>query len=141
MDTAETALADQQSLLSKDIRFMFAPNSSKLEADKKENQEGLKTIAQLLKVSPGSRVLLRGHADGSRVEEFRKTGGEAKVREVKLVLKNLSKARSPKLRQNLGGQLQGGRPAHRSQGIGADEPTGKGPDADRRVEVQWFTLE
>jgi NitT/TauT family transport system substrate-binding protein len=141
VDAAETALADQQSLLSKDIRFQFAPNSSKLESEKKENQEGLKTIAQLLKVSPGSRVLLRGHADGSRVEEFRKKEGEAKVREVKLVLKNLSKARCAELRQIMIDNFKVDAQRIESQGIGADEPTGKGPDADRRVEVQWFTLE
>ena len=141
---AETALEDEQSLLSKGITFSFAANSSKFmtgEKEKKENQDGLKAIVQLLKVSPGSRVLLRGHADGSRIEEYRKTGGEAKAREVKLVLKNLSKARCAELKQILTDEQKVDASRIESQGVGADEPTGKGPDADRRVEVQWFTLE
>ena len=128
-------------ILSKDIRFFFKPNSSALEAGQKENADGLESIRQLLRVSPGSMVLLRGHADGSRVAEIRQKEGEAKARETLISLKTLSKARCAEVKGVLQDKfkLEGSR--IESQGVGAEEPTGKGADADRRVEVQWFTVE
>jgi NitT/TauT family transport system substrate-binding protein len=137
----KAANTDAVALLSKDIRFLFSPNSSKLEAGSKENTKGLESISQLLKVSPGSKVLLRGHADGSMLEKFRADGGEAKVREMKLSLKSLSKARCAEVKQILQEKLGVDESRIETQGVGADEPTGNGPDADRRVEVQWFTVE
>ena len=59
---------------------MFAPNSSKLDPNGKDDAKGLEGIVQLPKVSPGSKVLLRGHADGSLIEKFRAEGGEVKLR-------------------------------------------------------------
>jgi NitT/TauT family transport system substrate-binding protein len=63
------------------------------------------------------------------------------VREAKLSLKNLSKARCGELKQILQEQYKADPARLEAQGVGVDEPTGKGADADRRVEVQWFTLE
>ena len=130
-----------EALLSKDIRFFFDPNSAKLTAANAENTKGLGNITQLLKVSPGSTILLRGHADGSLLEKFRQEGGEAKVREARLTLKNLSKARCAEVKQMIQEKFSLDPARIEAQGVGADEPTGKGPDADRRVEVQWFTVE
>jgi NitT/TauT family transport system substrate-binding protein len=112
-----------------------------LDSNAKENAPGLEAIAQILKVSPGSKVLLRGHADGSQLDAFRKEGGEALVREKRLQLKNLSKARCEEIKAILGEKFRMDPSRVEFQGVGADEPTGKGPDADRRVEVQWFTVE
>lgn len=137
----EKSVDMDQSLLSKDIRFYFVPNSSKLDMTSKENAKGLESISQLLRVAPGSRVLLRGHADGSLLAKFQQEGGAAKVREVKLTLKNLSKARCGEVRQIVQDKFSIDSARLESQGVGADEPTGKGPDADRRVEVQWFMVE
>ena len=67
-------------LLSKDIRFLFEPNSSTLDQSNQENLKNLDAIKRLLQVSPGSTLLLRGHVDNARVEEFRKQGGDAYVR-------------------------------------------------------------
>ncbi len=138
-----TAEIDAISLLSKDIRFTFQPNSSQLDASaNKDNAKGLESIAQLLKVAPGSRILLRGHADGSMLAKYQQEGGAAKVRDAKISLKNLSKARCAEVKQVLGEKfgLDAGRID--TQGVGADEPTGsKNPADDRRVEVQWFTVE
>ena len=61
-------------LLSKDIRFLFQPNSSEL-AESPENNKYYETIVRYLQVSPGSMVLLRGHVDNARVSEFRDQGG------------------------------------------------------------------
>jgi NitT/TauT family transport system substrate-binding protein len=138
---AETNPLDQEALLRRDIKFFFQPNSSKLDMNKTDNTKNLESIVQLLKVSPGSVVLLRGHADGSQLDRFRSDGGEARVREAKLVLKNLSKARCGELKQILQDRYTVDGSRVEAQGVGADEPTGKGPDADRRVEVQWFTME
>ena len=63
-------------LLSKDIRFFFEPNSSTLDRSAQQNQEFLANIKRFLQVSPGSTVVLRGHVDNARIEEFRKSGGE-----------------------------------------------------------------
>ena len=139
--SAETPLGDLTPVLSKDIRFLFSPNSSKLDAAGADNNKGLDAISQILKVSPGARVLLRGHADGSQIESFRKQGGEAKAREVRLTLKNLSKARCEEIKNILQDKFKLDAARIEFQGVGADEPTGKGPDADRRVEVQWFSVE
>ena len=140
--TAERSVdGEVEALLSKDIRFGFLPNSSKLDLKIEDNAKGLQSIAQLLKISPGSRVLLRGHADGGLLEQRRREGGEAKVRETKLALKSLSKARCAEVKDILQEQFKLDSSRIETQGVGADEPTGKGPDADRRVEVQWFTVE
>ena len=140
--SAEKTVDDPVSLLSKDIRFTFAPNKSNLETTNKDNAKGLESIAQLLKVAPGSRVLLRGHADGSLVAKSIKDGADAKsVRDAKLSLKNLSKARCAEVKNILNEKFGLDSSRIDTQGVGADEPTGNGPDADRRVEVQWFTVE
>jgi len=136
-----TGNEETEALLSKDIRFLFVPNSSKLDIDVESNIDGLRSIAQLLKVSPGSRVLLRGHADGSLVEQHRKTGGEAKARQTQLALKSLSKARCAEVKQILTEKFALETSRIETIGVGSDEPTGKGSDADRRVEVQWFMVE
>lgn len=132
---------DEVAILSKDVRFGFMPNSSKLDTSIAENAKGLEAIRQMLRVSPGSTVLLRGHADGSLVANVRATRGEAKAREHMITLKNLSKSRCAEIKQILQEQFNLDASRIESQGVGAEEPTGKGPDADRRVEVQWFTVE
>jgi NitT/TauT family transport system substrate-binding protein len=137
----KTGNEELEALLSKDIRFSFVPNSSKLDIDVKENADGLKSIAQLVKISPGSRVLLRGHADGALLAQRRAQQGEAKYRESVLALKALSKARCAEVKEILTEKFGIESARIETQGVGADEPTGKGSDADRRVEVQWFTVE
>ncbi len=63
-------------LLSKDIRFLFEPNSATLDQSNQENLRNLEAIKRLVQVSPGSTLLLRGHVDNAMVAEFRKQGGE-----------------------------------------------------------------
>ena len=133
--------AEVDALLSKDIRFTFLPNSSKLDIDIVDNINGLRSITQLLKISPGSRVLLRGHADGALIDQRRREGGEAKVIQLKIALKSLSRARTAEVKDILTEKFGLDASRVESIGVGADEPTGKGPDADRRVEVQWFMAE
>ncbi|HEY7683357.1 MAG TPA: phosphate ABC transporter substrate-binding/OmpA family protein [Gemmatimonadales bacterium] len=128
-------------LLSKDIRFLFQPNSAVLDLAQAENLKNLEAIKQLLTVSPGSTILLRGHVDNSLVEEFRKRGGEAFVRQMALKAVELSRDRAGEI-QRLLIQKHGVDPKRiEIVGRGWDEPAGTDPEQNRRVEVQWFTLE
>ena len=93
-------------------------------------------------MSPGSTILLRGHVDSSLVEEFRRQGGEPFVRKMALKAMDLSKNRAR------GGQAAGDRASYGVDparleivGRGWEEAAGTDADLNRRVEVQWFTLE
>src|SRR6266516_2891118 len=128
-------------LLSKDIRFLFAPNSANLDLNNQDNLKNLEAIRRLLQVSPGSTVLLRGHVDGSMVEEFRKRGGDAFVRQMALKAVDFSKQRANEIKRLL--IEQHGVEAKRLDSIGRgwEEPLGPDHEQNRRVEAQWFTLE
>jgi len=129
-------------LLSKDIRFFFEPNSSMLDNQAKQNLDYLDSIKTFLQVSPGSMVLLRGHVDNARIDEFRREGGEELVKTMALKAMELSKERADAVRTAL---LQK-HPEIDSKrievvGRGWEEPAGTDSNLNRRVEVQWFTLE
>jgi len=135
------APVESDPLLSKDIRFLFAPNSSNLDTNNPDNLKSLEAIKQLLQVSPGSTVLLRGHVDNSMVEEFRKRGGDAFVRQMALKAVDFSKQRANEIKRLL--IEQHGVEAKRLDSIGRgwEEPLGPDHEQNRRVEAQWFTLE
>jgi NitT/TauT family transport system substrate-binding protein len=128
-------------LLSKDIRFLFEPNSSTLDLDQQSNLSNLDVIKKMLVVSPGSTILLRGHVDNAMVEEFRKRGGEAFVRTQALKAMELSKKRAAEIRQMLITRLNVDAARIEVLGRGWEEPASSTPDENRRVEVQWFTIE
>jgi NitT/TauT family transport system substrate-binding protein len=129
-------------LLSKDIRFFFEPNSSMLDDAAKQNQDFLDSIKTFLQVSPGSMVLLRGHVDNARVDEFRRDGGEELVKTMALKAMELSKERADAVRTALL-KKHPEIDAKRIEvvGRGWEEPAGPDGNLNRRVEVQWFTLE
>jgi NitT/TauT family transport system substrate-binding protein len=135
------ATVEADPLLSKDIRFLFEPNSSDLDQSNPENLQNLDAIKRLLQVSPGSTVLLRGHVDNARVEEFRKRGGEAFLKSQALKAMELSKNRAAEIRRLLIERLNVDPKRIEIVGRGWEEPSGPNPDLNRRVEVQWFTLE
>ncbi len=128
-------------LLSRDIRFLFMPNSSDLDLSNEENLKNLASIKKMLQISPGSMGLLRGHVDNAKVPDFRKQGGEAFVRTQALQAMELSKARAAEIARILTDKY--GIEAARIEKIGRgwEEPLGADSDQNRRVEVQWFTLE
>ncbi len=129
-------------LLSKDIRFLFQPNSAQLDMAEPINTEYLKTVRQMLQVSPGSIILLRGHVDDSLVPEFRQQGGEAFVRTMGLKAMELSKQRAEEVQSQLIAMFPAVTPERVEMiGRGWEEPLGPEPDPNRRVEVQWFTVE
>jgi NitT/TauT family transport system substrate-binding protein len=138
---------EENPLLSKDIRFQFLPNESKLDLTQQENLARLDSIKQLLKVSPGSVVLLRGHVDDARVAEFRKQGGEAYVRQMALKAAKLSEDRAAEIKRVLVERQGVDEKRIDTRGLGWNEPVSNEPNPDkrselnRRVEVQWFTVE
>ena len=130
-------------LLSKDIRFFFEPNSSNLDRGEQQNQEYLATIKRFLQVSPGSTVVLRGHVDNARIGEFRQSGGEALVKSMALKAMELSQQRAKAVSDALLAKFpEIDKSRIESVGRGWEEPTGSTDQAqNRRVEVQWFTIE
>ena len=128
-------------LLSKNIRFFFEPNSSDLDTGRAENLKMLADVKQLLQVSPGSTLLLRGHVDPGRVPEFRKQGGEELVRQQALRAMDLSKRRAAEIKRLLIEREKIDPARIDTVGRGWEEPAGGTQNENMRVEVQWFTLE
>jgi NitT/TauT family transport system substrate-binding protein len=141
--TSTQAALEGDPLLSKDIRFFFEPNSSALDRAAAQNQEYLQTIKRFLQVSPGSTVLLRGHVDNSRVEEFRQSGGEQLLQSMALKAMELSRQRAIAVSDALLAKFpEIEKTRVEAVGRGWEEPTGATDSAqNRRVEVQWFTIE
>lgn len=128
-------------LLSKDIRFMFEPNSADLDMQIQSNLANLESIKKLIQVSPGSTILLRGHVDNALVEEFRKRGGEGYVRQQALRAIELSRKRAGEIKRLLVEKYNVDGARLDVVGRGWEEPAGSDSDKNRRVEVQWFTIE
>ena len=128
-------------LLSKDIRFLFMPNTASLDLASSDNMTSLDDIRKLLQVSPGSTVLLRGHVDNALVPTFRKEGGEAYVRSQALKAIELSQKRADEIKRLLVEKHQVDAKRLDAVGRGWEEPAGTDSAQNRRVEVQWFTLE
>jgi NitT/TauT family transport system substrate-binding protein len=141
--TAAQSALEGDPLLSKDIRFFFEPNSSNLDRNAPQNQEYLQTIKRFLQVSPGSTVVLRGHVDNARVSEFRESGGEQLVQSMALKAMELSRQRALAVSEALLAKFPEIEKARvEAVGRGWEEPSGSSDAAlNRRVEVQWFTIE
>lgn len=134
------AILENNPLLTKQIRFHFEPNSTDLDLNDKANQDALKDLTQLMKLAPGSYLLLRGHLDNSNVAEFRKQGEAFLARQSKRAVE-ASEARARSVKAVL---VKNGVDPQRleTDGRGWDEPLpGATADENRRVEVQLYTLE
>ncbi len=93
-------------------------------------------------MSPGSTVLLRGHVDNARIDEFRKSGGEELVRNMALQAMELSRQRAVAVKDALVARHKElGDARVETVGRGWEEPVSPQSDQNRRVEVQWFTIE
>jgi NitT/TauT family transport system substrate-binding protein len=128
-------------LLSKDIRFLFQPNSTDLDLSSQENIRSLEDLKRLLQISPGSTLLLRGHVDNANVPDFRKKGGEPLVRTMAQRAIKMSTERADEIKRVLVEKYQVKADRLDTIGRGWEEPAGTDMAANRRVEVQWFTLE
>lgn len=129
-------------LLSKNIRFMFEPNSAKLDLNRPENLQNLGAIRRMLQVSPGSSILLRGHVDPSNKQTFLQQGGQSYLQKKALEAIQLSKDRANEIKRLLGEKEKVDLVRLDAVGRGWEEPVSKtNMDDNRRVEAQWFTLE
>jgi NitT/TauT family transport system substrate-binding protein len=133
--------ASVEALLSKDIRFLFAPGSEKLDMTNGDNLKNLESIKQLMQVSPGSNILLRGHVDDARKKEFLEKGGEAFVMKMALSAMDLSKRRAAEIKRLLVETMGVDKDRLDVVGRGWEEPAGETSEEKRRVEVQLFTIE
>jgi NitT/TauT family transport system substrate-binding protein len=136
-----TGHAEPADILFREISFRFRPNTSKLDLEVESNRKDLAYMADMLKVSPGSTLKLRGHADGSGVGQHREYGGQQAVTELMLELQKLSRDRCVELRDLLQSMYKIDSARIEVEGVGAKEPTGRGQKADRRVEVKWRTID
>jgi NitT/TauT family transport system substrate-binding protein len=140
--TASQTSLEGDPLLSKDIRFFFEANSATLDRDAPQNAEYLETIKRFLQVSPGSIVVLRGHVDNARLAEFRQQGGEPLVKNMAMKAMELSRQRALAVSEALKQRHKEIDPSRvEVVGRGWEEPAGADSNLNRRVEVQWFTLE
>jgi NitT/TauT family transport system substrate-binding protein len=128
-------------LLSKNIRFLFEPNSAKLDINDKGNLENLAALRKLLQVSPGSTILLRGHVDPSNKDTILKQGGQTFLQRKALEAVQLSKDRANEIKRLLVEREKIDTARLDTIGRGWEEPLGNDMNANRRVEAQWFTLE
>jgi len=101
----------------------------------------LQAIKQMLTVSPGSTVLLRGHVDNARVAEFERMGGKAYVNQQELRAVALSLDRAKEIKRLLLEKYSVDNARIDTVGRGWKEPISSESDQNRRVEVQWFTIE
>jgi NitT/TauT family transport system substrate-binding protein len=111
-----------------------------LELDNQDNVKNLEAIKKLVQISPGSTLLLRGHVDNAKVEEFRRQG-ETILRTMALRAMTLSKDRASEIRKVLIEKYNIDAKRIEIVGRGWEEPAGPNPEMNRRVEVQWFTIE
>ncbi|MCE9634959.1 MAG: OmpA family protein [Planctomycetes bacterium] len=132
---------ERDPLLSKNIRFLFAPMSADLDMKNADNLKNLDDVKRLLQVSPGSTLTLRGHVDNANLEEIRRQGGEPLVRKAALQAVELSKRRAAEIKRVLVDKYAAEATRLEVVGRGWEEPVGSDSDQNRRVEVQWFTLE
>jgi NitT/TauT family transport system substrate-binding protein len=137
--TTQNAGIEGSPLLSRNVKFLFEPNSFALQ-DSTQNAKYYTDIKRLLDVSPGSTVLLRGHVDNGQIEDFRKKGGDALVRRMGLSAVQLSRDRANAVKGKLMKDFGIGAERIEIVGRGWDEPVGNS-DENRRVEVYWFTVE
>jgi NitT/TauT family transport system substrate-binding protein len=141
--TSEKAeVLEKNPLLTKQIRFLFQPNSAELDIADTGNQQALTDLTNLLKFMPGSFILLRGHLDNTKVAEFQ-AKGDAYYRKMAVRAIEQSKQRAESVKAAL---LKAAPNVDASrvdtEGRGWDEPLpGARPEDNRRVEVQLFTLE
>jgi NitT/TauT family transport system substrate-binding protein len=128
-------------LLTKDIRFLFQPNTAVLDLSDQSNLQNLEDIKKLVQVSPGSTLLLRGHVDNALIPEIRRKGGETEVRAAALRAMELSQQRADEIKRLLIEKQHVDPKRVDAVGRGWEEPAGTDMAQNRRVEVQWFTLE
>lgn len=144
--SGNSSALENDPLLTKDIRFYFDANLATLVQDTntkdgKANQHSLEDVAKLVRVSPGSTIVLNGHVDDALVSKFA-AEGQAVLNQMRLKAVQLSKDRAQAVKTSLVENFKINAERILSDGKGWDKPISKTqPELNRRVEVQWFTVE
>lgn len=144
--STSNATLESDPLLTKDIRFYFDPNSPTLvqdvnSKDGKANQASLEDVAKLVRVSPGSTIVLNGHVDNALLGKFTAEGPTV-LNQMRLKAVQLSKDRAQAVKDSLANNFKISADRILADGKGWDKPVSKTqPELNRRVEVQWFTVE
>jgi NitT/TauT family transport system substrate-binding protein len=142
LTTGPSTPAEIDPVLSQDIRFFFEPNSSVLDISNADNLRNLTNIKRILDVAPGSHIILIGHVDNSKIPQLREQGGEELVQKTALDAMQLSKDRATEIKKQLVAREKSDPKRIETVGRGWMQPVSTtNPDLNRRVEVQWFTLE
>ncbi len=126
-------------LLAKSFQFQFQPNTDMLDMAHAQNKTDLEAIAKMFKVSPSSKVVLRGHVSAEKVQEF-KAQGESVYRKASLAAIEMSKRRAREVRRVLIETYGIDAPKVEAEGKGWEQPLPGEPEKSRRVEVLWYTL-
>jgi NitT/TauT family transport system substrate-binding protein len=141
ISSGPAAMSEADPVLSKDIRFLFDPNKSTLNMNDPENLKNLNAIKKILDVSPGSHIILVGHVDNSRIPDLMKNGGQALVDRTAMEAMQLSKDRANEIKNQVIAREKVDGSRLEVVGKGWTQPISAEADQNRRVEVQWFTLE
>lgn len=139
-------LETQRVVLSNDVQLYFDPQ--KLDFDLSENTEAMKENARLLgRIAEQTEFLattmlkLVGHLDTAKVEEFRAKGNQAFI-EASAQAKLVSKKRAEYVKKLLVEKYGIDADRIMTEGRGWDSPIDpEDPDKNRRVEVQFISLE
>jgi len=99
----------------------------------------LESLAGLLRAGVGSRIQVTGHVEGSRIPEF-KSHGEAALKAGELTAMNLSKNRARSVKEALINRYNIDPDRIETLGRSWNEPLGGPIESDRRVQVQWITV-
>jgi NitT/TauT family transport system substrate-binding protein len=145
LSSGPSAMSETDPVLSKDIRFFFEANKSVLDMTTPKNLEQnlaqLNAIKKIMDVSPGSRIILVGHVDNAKIPELLKSGGQALVDRTAIEAVQLSKDRANEVMSQVVKTQKVDPKRLEVVGKGWSQPIGTDSDKNRRVEVQWFTLE
>jgi NitT/TauT family transport system substrate-binding protein len=134
------ASVENAPLLAKDIRFQFEANQNVLDMANKDNLGSLDKVKGLLRVAPGSVLVLRGHVSAEKVPEF-KAQGDSMFRKAALAAIDMSKKRANAVKQVLVDRMGMDETRIETEGKGWDQPLPGDYELSRRVEILWFTLE
>lgn len=125
------APAEGAPLLSRDFHFQVQADSHELDAENAENKRGLEALANLLRIGPGSTLLLRVHLDNGQHES-----GELALKAIEL-----SRQRGEAIKRVLVEKHSVDAGRIEARGRGWEEPLGSDTEKNRRVEAQWFVVE
>ncbi len=138
------AMVEVDPVLSKDIRFLFEINSSKLDMTDKDNLKSLAAIKRIMDVAPGSRIIIVGHVDPGKnsAASARWPGQELVDSTAKVAMELVRSRRATEVMQQLIDHEHADPTRLERIGKGWTQPVSDtNGDLNRRVEIQWFTLE